>query len=129
MPGLKHMGAEGEADGGPTNVWTARLVGRELEVHELERELRRTEAGTFRCVLLVGEPGVGKTRLTGELLRRARRRAIVLSARGYPLGASVPLAPWAEALERHLRGLESADVRRLAGGFLDDLAGLLHSVA
>ena len=47
-----------------------RLVGRERELGTLREELRRATAGEFRCVVLVGEPGVGKTRLAGEVLAR-----------------------------------------------------------
>jgi hypothetical protein len=72
---------------------------------------------------------VGKTRLAGELISRHRRGAVTLSARAYPLGANTPFALWAEALEGHLRTLPPEDVSDLCGGFLDDLAGLLRSVA
>ena len=105
------------------------LVGRADELGELESERRQSERGEFRCVLLVGEPGVGKTRLAGEILARHRRETINLSARAYPLGGNTPFALWAEALEGHLRTLASEDISDLCGGFLDDLAGLLRSVA
>ncbi len=105
------------------------LVGRAVELTELEGERRQSERGEFRCVLLVGDAGVGKTRLAGEVLSRHRRAAVTLSARAYPLGGNTPFALWAEALEGHLRTLAPEDVSDLCGGFLDDLAGLLRSVA
>jgi hypothetical protein len=37
-------------------------------------------------VLILGEPGVGKTRLGRELLTRHADRTVVLSARAYPFG-------------------------------------------
>ena len=85
--------------------------------------------GSFRTVLLVGEPGVGKTRLAVETLARARPHSTVLSARGYPLGGSVPFALWAEAFESHLRTVEESQITVLCEGFLDDLAVLLRSAA
>lgn len=109
--------------------WSTRLVGRASELAELERERRRAAGGEFRCVLLVADPGVGKTRLAAELLARHCRGSIGLSARAYPLGATASFGVWAEALEGHLRALPGEAVASLCGGFLDDLAGVLRSVA
>ncbi len=50
-------------------------------------------------------------------------------ARGYALGQTVPFGLWAEALERHLRQLSAEQVGDLCSGFLDDLAGLVRTVA
>lgn len=107
----------------------ARLVGRGRELSLLRDELGRATAGEFRCVVLVGEAGVGKTRLAGEVLARYGAASIGLSARGHALGETASFGLWAEAFESHLRGLSPADVASCCGGFLDDLAGLLHSVA
>jgi DNA-binding CsgD family transcriptional regulator len=103
------------------------LVGRGSEFEQLERELSLASAGQLRAVLLLGEPGVGKTRLATELSRRHSSDVLTLTARAYPLGATASLGLWAEGLERHLRGLERSEVLRLCGGDLDDLAALLPS--
>jgi class 3 adenylate cyclase/DNA-binding CsgD family transcriptional regulator len=104
------------------------LVGRERELAVLESELERAAAGEFRCLLLVGEGGVGKTRLAAELAARHDGRIIGLAARGYPLGATTAFGVWTEALERHLRGLDPDAVERACAGAADDLAGLLRSL-
>ena len=106
-----------------------RLVGRDREMSILEEEFRRSAAGEFRCVLIVGDPGVGKTRLGAELLGRHRDDAIGLSARAHSLGTTSAFGVWAEALERHLRAMDATDIERLCAGSLDDLAQLLRSVA
>jgi DNA-binding CsgD family transcriptional regulator len=103
------------------------LVGREGEVAVLCGELDRAAAGHFSCLLVSGEPGIGKTRLMAELL--AKKGVIGLSARAYPLGDTASFGVWAEALERHLRHLPAVEVEELCGGFLDDLAALLRSAA
>ena len=105
------------------------LVGREREVEVLEREMERARAGEFRAVLLVGDAGVGKTRLASEFLARHQDDVVGLSARAYSLGATAAFGLWAEALEGHLRGLPGPELSRLCRGLLDDLAGLLRSVA
>jgi class 3 adenylate cyclase/DNA-binding CsgD family transcriptional regulator len=105
------------------------FVGRTDELAILEEELRRAATGDVRCVLLVGEPGLGKSRLTAEFLARAHEDGLVLSARAYPLGATASFGLWAEALDGHLRGLGADEIVTLCGGFLDDVAGLLRSAA
>src|SRR2546430_5146302 len=104
-----------------------RLVGRGGELAQLEAELRRAIAGELRCVLLLADPGVGKTRLAAELLNPHQRTVIGLSARAYPLGATAWFGLWVEAFGRHLSRLPPADIRTLCGGVLDDLACALRS--
>ena len=57
-----------------------RLVGRDAELTAIESELSRAAGGEFRCVLVVADPGMGKTRLSGELVAR-HPEALTLSAR------------------------------------------------
>jgi DNA-binding CsgD family transcriptional regulator len=109
--------------------WRTRIVGRGPETAELDGQWQRAAAGEFRFVLVVGEPGMGKTRLAAEALEDRRRASIELSARAHPLGDTASFGLWVEALERHLRTLPKQDVALLCGGFLDDLASLLRSVA
>jgi serine/threonine protein kinase/tetratricopeptide (TPR) repeat protein len=48
------------------------FVGRELELARLEGLLRQAVEGNGRVVFITGEPGIGKTSLSDEFLRRAR---------------------------------------------------------
>ena len=52
------------------------LVGREVELGVLERALGAVGAGRSWVVGLVGEPGIGKSRLLGELSDRSAERGI-----------------------------------------------------
>jgi predicted ATPase len=110
-------------------AWATKLVGRGAELAELRRELQHAAAGEFRIVLLLADPGIGKTRLAREFLARSHARVVGLSARAYPLGETASFGVWSEALESQLRGLPPDEITKLCGGFLDDLAVLLHSVA
>jgi class 3 adenylate cyclase/tetratricopeptide (TPR) repeat protein len=56
------------ASGRPQRRSTRTLVGRDDELATLRRELEGTVAGACRLVTIVGEPGVGKSRLAAELL-------------------------------------------------------------
>jgi DNA-binding CsgD family transcriptional regulator len=110
-------------------AWATKLVGRGAELAELRRELQHAAAGEFRIVLLLADPGIGKTRLAREFLARSHARVVGLSARAYPLGETASFGVWSEALDSHLRGLPPDEITELCGGFLDDLAALLRSVA
>jgi predicted ATPase len=110
-------------------TWRTPLVGRTAEIKRLEDELRRAAGGEFRSLMILGEPGLGKTRLIGEFLSAHAGDAIALSARGHPLAITDSFGLWAEALDRHLRRLSDDEVRAICGGLLDDLGALLRTVA
>ena len=51
------------------------LVGREEEIELLLRRWQQAKSGEGRVVLISGEPGIGKSRLTAALSERIERRA------------------------------------------------------
>lgn len=113
----------------PLDPRALQFVGRMEEQALLEDELATAATGRLRIVLLTGEPGIGKTRLAGELAARSRRTALTLAARAYPLGATASLGLWVEALEGHLRAIGPEEVRTVCGTGAADLAALLPAVA
>jgi class 3 adenylate cyclase len=77
------------------------LVGREAELAQLEGCFDRLETGLAQVVSIVGEAGIGKSRLVHELKRRlASRELELLETRCSSLTRSVPYAPWAAMLKR-----------------------------
>ncbi len=59
------------------------FVGREPEMRKLDGLLQQAIEGTGRVVFITGEPGIGKTSLSDEFLRRARKQqAGLLISRG-----------------------------------------------
>lgn len=104
------------------------IVGRERELAVLDEELAGAAEGELRCVLLTAEAGVGKTRLFREFLSR-HDEVTPLMARAHPMGDTTAFGLWAEALDGHLRHLTAQDVTRCCGGFVEDLAAILRSVA
>jgi DNA-binding CsgD family transcriptional regulator/tetratricopeptide (TPR) repeat protein len=86
------------------------FVGRLRELEELEVALDETKAGSGATVLIVGEAGIGKSRLTAEFAGRAEDAGFeVLLGRAIDLvGTELPYQPFVEAL-RPLRDPRQAE--------------------
>ncbi|MDQ2587701.1 helix-turn-helix transcriptional regulator [Saccharothrix yanglingensis] len=90
------------------------VVGRDEEVRVLQQVLADAEARRGRAVFLVGEPGIGKTRLARFAAAGAFDRGMrVLRGRGSTIGPIVPFRPLAEALMSLLRAGDGPDLREL----------------
>jgi class 3 adenylate cyclase/tetratricopeptide (TPR) repeat protein len=75
------------------------LVGRERELATLDDALAGARAGAGRLVEIVGEPGIGKTRLLEELRERAPDlRRLHATCEAYT--ASTPYVAWRELLRQ-----------------------------
>jgi DNA-binding SARP family transcriptional activator len=75
------------------------LVGREAEVRALTELLDLADTGVPAFAAIVGEPGMGKSRLTEELAALATSRgALVLVGRCSQDEGAPPLWPWASVL-------------------------------
>jgi DNA-binding CsgD family transcriptional regulator/tetratricopeptide (TPR) repeat protein len=108
-------------------VSSARLVSREGEIERLERILAAAVEGTPATVLLVGEAGVGKTRLVAEFARRARDAGVRVWTGNCPplVGAGLPYAPIVDVLRDAIHDVGLSAVRSLAGASTRRLALLL----
>jgi hypothetical protein len=75
------------------------LFGRERELAELRSALDGAETGHGALALLVGEPGIGKTRLASAFTDEATTRgARVTWGRAWEAGGAPAYWPWIEAL-------------------------------
>ncbi|HEV8642760.1 MAG TPA: AAA family ATPase [Methylomirabilota bacterium] len=113
---------------GPTD---APLVGRGVELARLHEALAEAWTGRGRVVAVVGEAGIGKSRLLAELAAEAARRGgAILLGRAYESEQILPFGPWVSALRdggvltdpQLLDGLEGAWRAELAR-LLPELAG------
>src|SRR3954453_2761505 len=84
------------------------LVGRAEELGSLDRFLADVERGEPRALELVGEPGIGKTRLLAELAGRAEERGpLVLSGAASERERDLPFWVFVDALDEYLQSLDS----------------------
>ena len=71
-----------------------RFVGREMELVALQQALARAEAGQGQAVALVGEAGVGKSRLVYEVVHSHRTQGwLVLESASVSYGKATPYFP------------------------------------
>ncbi|HJP75784.1 MAG TPA: AAA family ATPase [Pseudonocardiaceae bacterium] len=76
-----------------------RLIGRHDELDVVEQALRDARKGIGRPVFVIGEAGIGKSRLAAEAVSRAfTADMVVLRGRGSTVGPMVPFRPLTEAL-------------------------------
>jgi DNA-binding SARP family transcriptional activator/predicted ATPase len=96
------------------------LVGRQKEFHQLLDTWKAAAEGRASFVLITGESGIGKTRLTEELLTWVSRRGVsAASARCYAAEgrlAYAPVADWMRSpvLQPLLSGLPASQLSELA---------------
>jgi class 3 adenylate cyclase/tetratricopeptide (TPR) repeat protein len=87
------------------------FVGRDAEIETLERSHEQVErAGEPRLVTILGDAGVGKTRLLREFWDRLRERSprtLRLTGRCLSYGQGITYWPLAEVLKEHLGIFES----------------------
>jgi DNA-binding CsgD family transcriptional regulator/tetratricopeptide (TPR) repeat protein len=106
------------------------LVGRAQELALLERTLARVEEGRACTAALVGEPGIGKTRLLGELERLAGERGhLVLAGRASELEHDLPYWVFVDALDEALRSLDPDRLERVDQALSAELARILPAFA
>src|SRR5512132_1308586 len=103
---------------------TDHFVGRSEELGSFDEILSEVDEGRAAAIELVGEPGIGKTRLLAEFTRRADARGrLVLLGSASELERDLPFSVFVDALDEYLRGLDSG---RLAGLDEDVRTELAH---
>jgi class 3 adenylate cyclase/tetratricopeptide (TPR) repeat protein len=100
-----------------------RFVGRDSELQQLAQALERAAAGHGQAVAVVGEAGVGKSRLVWEFTRSHRTQGwLVLESGSVSYGKATPYLPVIELLKAYCRIQERDDPReireRVAGKLL-----------
>jgi class 3 adenylate cyclase/tetratricopeptide (TPR) repeat protein len=90
----------------------AHFLGRDKEMEALEKNLSAVNQGNPRTVIIVGEAGVGKSRLLSEFRRCSEKRATWLEGRCSAYGTGAQFQPFLPLLrEALLNGSRSEENR------------------
>ncbi len=115
----------------------APLVGRTAELEQLvelwtrageadpRSEYDRSRHADGRLALLVGDAGIGKTRLVAELARHAHAAGGFVLAGRSPQEALLPYQPFVEALRHYVIHVPFSDLRASAREYGSELARLV----
>jgi CheY-like chemotaxis protein len=90
------------------------FIGRTRELSELRATLEGSIAGRGGCVLISGEPGIGKTRLADELANHARARGVrVVWGRCWQEDGAPAYWPWLQVLRACLESIDPEQRRSI----------------
>jgi len=82
----------------------SRFVGRDTEIEQLLRALQQAGAGSGQVLAVVGEAGVGKSRLFHEFAQSQRTHGwLILEAASFSYGKATTFLPVIELLKRYFR--------------------------
>ena len=105
------------------------LIRRDAELGVLEDALLAARRGESRFVVLAGEAGIGKTRLSRELAREARELGCaVLSGGASDAEVSLPYLPFVEAIGNYLDEQDMDRLREALGPALGELGQLFPTL-
>ncbi len=111
-----------------------RFVGRDAEVDQLREALEQAAGGRGQIVAVVGEPGVGKSRLFYEFMHSHRTQGwLVLESSSVSYGKATPYLPLIEFLKGYFKISERDDTRgiraKVTGNLLTLDEALKDSIA
>jgi DNA-binding CsgD family transcriptional regulator/tetratricopeptide (TPR) repeat protein len=107
----------------------APLVGRSAELSLLSKTIGEAAKGSGHAVFIVGEGGIGKTRLAAAAAERATKQGWnVAVGRAYPVETGVPYALFSDALLPLVRKLDSATLTVLTRGGASDFTYLFPNL-
>ncbi len=95
----------------------APIVGRDLELRQLDDALADARSGRGGVVLLVGEPGIGKSRLCEEIARRSNLE--VVWGRAWEAGGAPAYWPWTQVLRAIGGAPTTGPVARIRGDVIE----------
>jgi class 3 adenylate cyclase len=105
------------------------FVGREAELAQLREAIDATLTGQGRILLLVGEPGIGKTRTSEELTTYAAMRgAGVIWGRCYEGEGAPAYWPWVQVVRTHVQQSDAPTLLEQMGAGASSIADVVSEV-
>jgi DNA-binding SARP family transcriptional activator len=128
-PSLETEPGRAQADDGFRRPSHASFVGRAAELDELVSGVKDAIAGQARLFLLVGEAGIGKSRLAEEAVACARAAgAQVLWGRCWEAGGAPAYWPWVQSLRTVVSRCDSGQLNGYVRGNAVHVAQLVPEI-
>jgi hypothetical protein len=121
---------EAESPSAADPLYRRTFVGRENEVRQLQQAFDRAMSGNGALVMVVGEPGIGKTALCEQLATYvALRGGKALVGHCYEEGSlSLPYLAFVEAMRSHVLARDPEGLRSDLGTGAGDVARIVSEV-
>ena len=101
------------------------LVGRRTEIEVFSKLVEGAASGKGQILAMVGEPGLGKSRLVHEFTRHQLRPGwLVLEGASVSYGKATPYFPLIEMLRRYFGVLDGEEVESIRGKVVDNVLNL-----
>ena len=107
----------------PTRSEPMPFVGRHAELARLDVDWNAVREGDTRAVVVLGDPGIGKTRLAAEIAHRARHENALVLWGACLADVGLPYQPFGEIMKQLIDARPS--VMKHLGLVADDLASLV----
>ncbi len=102
------------------------LIGRDRELNSVQQALESARQSNGRCCILSGDAGIGKSRLVEEIRSLAARQGFrIFQGNCYEQDASLPYAPWIDALRMSFASLSAQEIGQVLGPLASEFARLL----
>ena len=122
VAGKKHRPVKDSA-----GVVFSEMVGRDKELARLELQVMKAVHGEGSVVNVIGEAGIGKSRLLAELtLRDAMKRVTLLEGRAISMGRSLSFHPIIDLLKRWAKIGEDDDPKKATGKLKSVIQKYVH---
>ena len=106
------------------------LIGRDHELKTLDNALRAARGSMGCCILLIGEAGIGKSRLIEELRHKATlEKFTILQGDCFEQTLSFPYAPWIDALRASITSLNATEIEDFLGPLAPEFMKILPELA
>ena len=126
----REPGGETATHAGPDPAYRKAFVGREAEIKQLHTAFDQAMSGHGSLVMVVGEPGIGKTSLCEQLDTYATLRGgTTLIGHCYEEGSlSLPYLAFVEAMRSYVLAREPDDLKNDLGSGASDVARIVSEV-
>ena len=134
-PGQAHAGAHrargrARSIAGDVVADEPEMVGRAEELQRLNGAVDHARDGVGQVVLVLGEAGIGKSRLVREVAARAADGGVlVMTGHAYPGAQGLPYASWVEAMRSDRLAEDPEISARLGPIWANELGRLLPELA